>query len=108
MPIIIGAVLILVACLLVGAVFYYFVENLSLVDAFYFASMTLTTVGYGDFVPLTDAGKIFTSIYAFVGIGTFFGCAALLFQAAIVRMHRLQESLKSHHENTNKDNQVTH
>ena len=101
-PIILGAILILAACLLAGALFYYFVEGLSFVDALYFASMTLTTVGYGDFVPTTVAGKIFTSIYAFVGIGTFFGCAALLFQAALVRIHKLHVVLKTHLENEQK------
>ena len=31
--------------------------------------MTLTTIGYGDIVPRTDLGKIFTSFYALFGIG---------------------------------------
>ncbi len=31
--------------------------------------VTLTTVGYGDFYPSTTAGKIFTMLYIFVGIG---------------------------------------
>jgi voltage-gated potassium channel len=31
--------------------------------------MTLATVGYGDFAPKTDLGKIFTMLYVFVGIG---------------------------------------
>jgi len=67
---------------IVGAVFFHLVEKLSYIDAIYFAAMTLTTVGYGDIAPQTDAGKIFTSIYAFLGIGIFFGFANIIFQTA--------------------------
>jgi Ion channel len=31
--------------------------------------ITLTTIGYGDFAPETDAGKLFTAVYALVGVG---------------------------------------
>ncbi len=64
-----------------GSIFYHLVEGLSVVDSIYFTAITLTTVGYGDFSPQTDAGKIFTAIYAFIGIGIFLGFAAALFQA---------------------------
>jgi voltage-gated potassium channel len=64
----------------VGAVFYHLVEGLSYVDAAYFTSMTIATVGYGDFTPKTEIGKIFTSIYVFIGVGIFLGFAAVLFQ----------------------------
>jgi voltage-gated potassium channel len=52
-----------------GAVFYHYVEDLEWLDAFYFAVITLTTVGYGDFSPKTDAGKIFTIFYVLIGVG---------------------------------------
>jgi voltage-gated potassium channel len=52
-----------------GTGFYSLVEGMRLVDAFYFSVVTLTTVGYGDFAPQTDAGKLFTALYALVGIG---------------------------------------
>ena len=52
-----------------GTVFYWIVEGLRLLDAFYFSTMTLTTVGYGDFSPETDVGKLFTAFYALIGIG---------------------------------------
>eukprot|EP00794_Sanderia_malayensis_P016100 gene16100-17721_t len=34
----------------------------------YFCGITLSTIGYGDIVPKTDAGKIFTIIFAAIGI----------------------------------------
>ncbi|CAD7934827.1 unnamed protein product [Amoebophrya sp. A120] len=40
-----------------------------LTKAFYFAAVTLTTVGYGDVVPMSDSAKVFTCVYIFVGLG---------------------------------------
>ncbi len=37
-------------------------------DAIYWSTMSLTTIGYGDIVPLTALGKIITMISAFMGI----------------------------------------
>jgi voltage-gated potassium channel len=72
----------------VGAVFYHLVEGLSYVDAIYFTACTLTTVGYGDITPKTDAGKLFTAAYTFVGIGIFLGFAAALFGSISDRLRR--------------------
>lgn len=72
----------------VGAVFYHVVEGLSYVDAIYFTACTLTTVGYGDITPQTDAGKLFTAVYTFVGIGIFLGFAAALFGGINDRLRR--------------------
>jgi voltage-gated potassium channel len=52
-----------------GTAFYSLVEGLRFVDALYFSVVTLTTVGYGDFAPQTDVGKLFTAFYVLVGIG---------------------------------------
>jgi voltage-gated potassium channel len=53
----------------VGTVFYHYVERWSWLDSYYFCVVTLATVGYGDFVPTTPAGKLFTTFYIFVGVG---------------------------------------
>lgn len=37
-------------------------------DAIYWATVSLTTVGYGDIYPITDAGRVITMISSFVGI----------------------------------------
>jgi voltage-gated potassium channel len=58
-----------VSLLIVGAVFYPIVEGWSVLDAVFFSTMSLATVGYGDLVPTTSLGKIFTIVYVLGGIG---------------------------------------
>ncbi|NIO19314.1 MAG: hypothetical protein GTN76_00850 [Candidatus Aenigmarchaeota archaeon] len=61
---------VLVIILLGAGTFYYtYAEGWSYVDSFYFSTMTLTTIGYGDLAPTNPGSKIFTSIYALFGIG---------------------------------------
>jgi len=55
--------------LVIGTTFYHFIEKWSWVDSYYFCVVTLATIGYGDFVPKTIPGKIFTTIYIFAGVG---------------------------------------
>ena len=62
----------------IGTTFYVQVEGWRVLDALYFTIITLTTVGYGDITPQTDAGKIFTMIYIFVGISLISGFIILL------------------------------
>ena len=51
--------------------FYLFLEVpfKNFFDAFYWAAITLSTVGYGDFSPVSDLGKTLSIISSMLGIG---------------------------------------
>ncbi|KAE8911569.1 hypothetical protein PF005_g14917 [Phytophthora fragariae] len=54
----------------VSILVFHFVEDWTVVDCVYYAMVIVTTVGYGDVVPKTTAGKAFTIFFAFYGICT--------------------------------------
>lgn len=55
--------------LTMGTIVYHLVEKFSWLNSYYFSVITLATVGYGDFTPHTDFGKVFTTFYIFIGVG---------------------------------------
>ncbi len=67
-----GLFFLVLLILISGTLFYHTVEGWTWVDSLYFSVTTLSTVGYGDFVPHTDMGKIFTTVYIFAGMGIVF------------------------------------
>lgn len=52
---------------MIGIAVYGKLEGWSPIDASYFMTVTSTTVGYGDFCPASNAGKLFTVFYAVIG-----------------------------------------
>jgi hypothetical protein len=44
-------------------------EGWTFLETLYFSIVTATTVGFGDHLPTSDASKLFTVAYAFIGIG---------------------------------------
>ena len=81
--------IILVTYYAIGSVAYDELEEWPMLDTTYFLTVTITTVGYGDLCPVTDAGKMFTVFYAIVGIVFVFAAleplvTALLFFAEML------------------------
>ncbi|MDT8899936.1 potassium channel family protein [Anaeroselena agilis] len=58
-----------IVLLAVGTAGFMAVEKLSPLDAFYMTIVTIATVGYGDIVPETAAGKVFTMVLIICGVG---------------------------------------
>jgi voltage-gated potassium channel Kch len=64
---------VLLAVMLMGTLGFSYLQNLSLLDAFYFTIVTIATVGYGDIVPTTQAGRVLAVILIITGVGAFLG-----------------------------------
>lgn len=79
--------LIILTAVVIGmaSTFYYLVEGWGWVDAIYFSVITISTVGYGDFAPVTVPGKIFTSFYVLSGLGLFVATATAIGDSIISR-----------------------
>lgn len=71
--------------LCVGAISFHRIQHWSWLNSFYFCTITLTTVGYGDIVPTTTAGKLFDIFYVLAGIGIIATFANVAIKNAIVR-----------------------
>ena len=83
-----GSQIMVISILLVVSTFIYFLESSIQPDVFgsipstmWWGIATLTTVGYGDVVPMTDLGKLLASFTMLVGIGMFALPAAILASA---------------------------
>ncbi|MDP6356479.1 MAG: potassium channel protein [Planctomycetota bacterium] len=64
-----GVVLLLV-WMVVGTAGYSLIEGWSILDALYMTVITISTVGFMEVNPLTDAGRLFTIFLVVAGIGT--------------------------------------
>ena len=74
--------------LLIGTVAYHHIEGWRYLDAAYFSVITMATIGYGDFSPQTDLGKIFTIFFALFGIGVMLYFFTLVGRYFFVRYKR--------------------
>lgn len=55
---------------LISVIFFHYVEGWSFLDAAYFTTVTVATVGYGDFTPKTALGKVGCMVLIFSGVST--------------------------------------
>lgn len=69
---VLNAVILLLIIYIIAVPFYMYVEGFTLVESVYFVSVTIATVGYGDIVPKTTVGRIFTIGLMFSGVSIFF------------------------------------
>ncbi len=77
------AVLLLLAIILTGMVFYHFIEGWDFLSSLYMTIITISTVGYGDFYPRTNLGKIFTMLLVIFGVGTMLYTVGLMAESMV-------------------------
>jgi voltage-gated potassium channel len=88
-----------------GTLGYAVLEGYSPLEAFYMTAITLTTTGFGEVRPLSDAGRMFTIFLLFLGVGVIafvlsttvdFLMGSFSGQLARRRMQRTIDELKDH------------
>jgi voltage-gated potassium channel len=77
-----------------GTLFYWRVEQWTIVDSLYFCVMTISTVGYGDLIPHGDLSKLFTIGFTIFGIGLF---ASFVGKLVGLRIELHRTAIKAHH-----------
>ena len=82
----------IVLMMLIGTLGYIFIAGFSLVDAFYQAGMTFTTVGFTEVAPISPAGRIFTVLFILMGFGTFSFCLGVVVE--VIKNGKLQNLLR--------------
>ena len=90
---------VLVGFLIGGTIAYHYMEGWSWPTSFYFVVSTLTTVGNGDFVPTTDASRLFTAFFMLSGVAIAIASLGIIGSAFLnnreMAMKRREEKLKS-------------
>jgi len=61
----------IIGILLLGTAGYSFIEGFSFLEALYMTVITISTVGFGEVHPLSDAGRVFTIVLILLNIGLF-------------------------------------
>jgi len=86
--------LVVLGTLLLGAVLFQIFEGAGMLDGLYWASTTLTSVGYGDFSPVTTPGKVMTIVFQLWSLFILLPCAV----ANIIDSVRIDEHKQTHQE----------
>ncbi|MGD8491270.1 MAG: potassium channel protein [Anaerolineae bacterium] len=99
--------LIFVAVITFGAIGFALIEGWTWIDAFYMAVITVTTVGFAEVHPLSQAGKLFTSVLILLGVGAITYAFTALTNYVIagelgdvlkgIRMKRQIQSIRDHY-----------
>ena len=64
------SLILIVSLVVIGISGYSIIEGWTFVESLYMTFITLTTVGFSEIRPLSDAGRIFTVFYLVLGLGT--------------------------------------
>ena len=85
--------------LVTGTIVYHLVEKFSWLNSYYFSVITLATVGYGDYTPKTNFGKIFKTFYVLIGVGIITTFLSYNLRRRADKMHNRSQKRKDHRDN---------
>ena len=77
------SLLMLIGIIGLGTCGYYFVEHMPLFESFYMTIITLSTVGFSEVIPLSQAGRTITVIIIILGISVGAYTIGMLFRALV-------------------------
>mmetsp|Transcript_24175 Transcript_24175/g.35151 ORF Transcript_24175/g.35151 Transcript_24175/m.35151 type:complete len:365 (-) Transcript_24175:386-1480(-) len=83
----------LIVYLASGIILFHMAEGWDWLVSAYFLTTTMTTVGYGDFGPVTDEGKMLATVYILIGIGAIAGMLGILADDAFTDMGEEMEDV---------------
>lgn len=85
---------------LTGTLGFSYYEHQTTLDAFYFTMITISSVGYGDIVPLTTEGKFLASAISVLGIGAFVTTVPIvmfsLIEKSVKKVGKMKPNIKNH------------
>lgn len=96
----------LVTCVLAGTIGFRQIEGWNTFESFYMTIISITTVGYGELRPLSQAGRVFASVIILTGLGSTFFATTMLGRVILesefrgtferMRMHNKLAKLDGH------------
>lgn len=86
---------ILTYVLLATVAFSFIFERWSIIDSAYYATVTFTTIGYGDVSPSTTPGKIFAILFVLVGVAIVGVALGIVGEMALVHQEQAISKLQA-------------
>jgi len=94
-------ILIFVGVLVIGTTGYFYIEEYSLLESFYMTVITISTVGFKEVRPLSEAGQLFTAFLIISSFGSFAYGASLITRRILsgelgryYKLYRLENKIK--------------
>lgn len=86
---------IMIIIVIIWTIGFHFIEWRDFFNAFYFTTVTMSTIGYGDMAPLTHSGKLMAIVYGFMWAPIFIWLTGLFFQSRFQNL--VKTSIHNYH-----------